>query len=676
MKKYISTINYIDCCAGTDAPITGVATITGYISQEYVDTQAYVLARSIAQGLRILSPCAPVESGVVPPATSETISYNLSTFPASGKNWTDYFEAKYSAYYDIKAFGGVELTVSGTQIKGDAYYTDISVSDSAEDGVILAATKEGKVEHYGVSSYGISNVPNLSGLLSPATKVSVGYDHALLLFENGTITGWGRDAWGALSVISGGRTDICKIAAMYGGSLLLTTGGMITGTSLIQGKPSNIPNGRTGIIDIAGYSTNGLVLFNNGTVSGVGYGYSDVLDSKVFSGASGISAGINTSVVYDGGVTGWGTNLARTPSSLRGIIKAQIIGNVGIALNESGNLYSWGDGSYSIPSYIYNNVVDFDCGKDFTAAIVKRNEYTYNCTPDTGYNLFWKVTNIDEKYGRLKLNDLYVSSGVVRQDCNGNFFTLPVISGEGTGYLKYIKDCSTYIDGSSLYPVAFTSVKRYPMLNINYYDGYTTFAGIAATGITSIDYWNNIVHQTSPQSLKFSDNNTSYISGGNIIKGTGISKLVSNTAGNDLLKTALHTSGQYAFIPFYNLPTGIYNIYCYARGSGDSSISHVKIYTDRFFSGAMTETGNAWTSSGWVDGLQYASFRNVSLPYSRSNNVVIACSGNLNGIQFYNHQHWITGTGIFGPAGTGIYVGGEEGSIITDEEGTILIGDE
>lgn len=643
MKRYVSTVNYIDYCDGSGPPITGVATITGYISQEYVDTQAYVLARSIAQGLREITPCFPSTSGVPPTEVSETTTYTLSTFPTTGKNWTNYFESKYTSYYDIKAFGGTEMTITGGYFNDGRYYTNVSASDTAREGIVLATTKNGDVEYYGRSTYRLNDIPTLT---IPATDISVGSDHVLALLQNGTITGWGRDAWGALSVISGGRTDICKIAAMHGGSLLLTTGGMITGTSFIQGLPSNIPNGRTGVIDIAGYATNGLVLFNNGVVSGVGYGYSDVLETKTVPQASGISAGINSSIVYYGGVTGWGTNLARTPSSLRGIIKAQVIGNVGIALNESGNLYSWGDDSYSIPSYIYNNVVDFDCGKNFTAAIVKRNDSSYNCIPDTGYNLFWKVTDVEEEYGRLKLNDLYLSSDTVTQDCNRYEFTLPVISGEGTGYLKYVRDCSTYIGEPSLYPVTFTSVKRYPLLNINYYDGSTMFTGVAATGITATDYWNNITSLTSPLLLNFSDGTGSYISGGNIIRGTGFGRFISDTVDNNLLKTSLYTSGQYAFIPFYNLPTGIYNIYCYARGSGDNDVSHVKIYTHTFFSGATTTTGNPWVS-GWVDGLQYVSFENISLPYSRSNNIVIACSGNLNGIQFYNHQHWVTGNDIF-----------------------------
>jgi hypothetical protein len=677
VRQYVSTGLYVSICDHPSSPpVTGVAVFTGYISQSHSDSMAYNMAVNLASGLRLLSPCLPYSA--TPPVIPVTpvTPYYLPTFPTS-KPWTNTFKSSSSYYFDIATFGSYNHIYSGDRF-GDRYFVDIAASDLSNDPIVLGVMSDGTVTGYGKNQFNLLDFPVLP---STPRSISLGYDHCLVTMSDNTIAGWGRDAFGALSVVSANRNDIFKAIALNGGSLILTTGGIISGTANIQNSSSNIPFGRTGAVDIDGYNTNGCILFNDGTISGVGYTYSDLLSPRTISNISGLSAGKQSNLfIYNELVSGYGSNLAEYVNGARFAAKAKLISEFGLSLNKSGNLYSWGNDAEVRNaeqfSSLYNNVVDISSAETFGAALFKRN-FSYYVSNYTGSNYAWLLSGVENYHnGKLVAGNIYPDSGKVIQDCDSTWFYLPKITQENESYIRYVSECSVAKDIPFTYKATFQSKKRFPLLNINYWHSNQVFSGVAATGITNGDYWNHLNYDAFSAPLRFSDGNVSYITGGHILDGYGVSELVSNTYPNNLAKTAIHQTSGFLHIPFYNIPSGIYNIYCYGRGSGVDQNSMMTLYRYGYAAKTLsTSTGEPWPTNKWVNNQQYVLFTGVELPY-KFNYIAIGVSGYINGIQIYNLTPFISDSGIFDlTAITGIGIADEDGLPILDEDGNIIIGE-
>lgn len=157
-----------------------------------------------------------------------------------------------------------------------------------------------------VSSWSQTPLSNLTGVVD----ISAGNSFALALFNNGTITGWGSDAFGESS--SGlYLTGVSGIAAGAIHSLALLTNGRVTGWGdNTSGKALN-GNSLTGVIQISAGWDHNLALLANGKVTGWGYNdYNESLGGNNLTNVSDISAGglHSLAILNNKNVTGWGSN--------------------------------------------------------------------------------------------------------------------------------------------------------------------------------------------------------------------------------------------------------------------------------------------------------------------------------------------------------------------------------
>ena len=643
LQQYIASGFYVDDCGnGLQPPVTGYAIYTGYTNYYDSYNKAYCLAIANAALLRESSPCiasATTTSTTTTTNTTTSIPYGQINNTYHLYNWTGDFTGINNSYYDIVSWGSVNGYLSGNTYGSNYYFSSLSTADYGNNGVVLAIIHgSGIVTGFGDNSRNQLDIPNN---LTGVKQISIGYDHCVALLNNGNVTGWGRDNWGALN-INASLSNVIKVQAGIGSTVVLFGNGQVTGTNTIGGgKPINYPI-QTGYKDIS-FSYNHILLIDiSGYITGIGsnlFGESNLRQIinpfKIFAGN-----GAN-SIVYNGGyVSGYGTDqsLYRTPNVNNSGIDFQLKSHIGSILLRNQNILQWvdpwTDESINIikPSYLQNNIVAISQSDNFTAAIYKRYINTSNNI--TGNLYVWQITDIDGQsyYGGLYTGDRFSGQSYVVQPCDGYSFQLPSISNTGTSYVvTNVPNCGS---GVGYHTITFNSIyNQKPMININYTNWINnTMTGFAATGITTSDYWNQIIFtDRTGKNLLYSNGELSNISGGHIYAGTGSGLMFAGI--NNMYGTYISgISGSNMRIYFTSFPIGKYKMLVYGHGSGSGRNSEIIIFTNNIFNlRQYTSSGVNYNSLPWTTGIQYVQ-SDFSITHP-NNYIHVQISGFINGIQ-------------------------------------------
>jgi len=646
LQEYLSTGYYIhNCDNGVQQPITGSGIFTSLLNQCDADGKAYYLAIQNALYLREISPCLsdPTGSGTTTTTTTATTTVLPYVHPSGNifYDWTGDFNGENGAYYDIVAWGSTEGYLSGNQFLSNQYFSNISANDLNGQGTVLAVIKNsGLVTGFGSNIYQQLDIPSgLTGVL----EVSLGYDHAIALLNNNTVTGWGRDNYGALNINATLPRNVRRALAGINSSVFLLASGIITGTQTIGGgiPVTYPPSGQSGYLNIDYYASHILALDSNGLLIGMGQNAFGESNIKNINGVSKLCAAYNSNfLVYnDGYVTGYGYSLSTNnlPNILNSGKNIQLRRYLGTILYKDQDISQWNSRLLSFnqaPSYLDNNVVAISQGLNFTAAIYKRPCIVASQSV-TGYNYLWKVTGLGFEgisgYGGININDLYPPLGTVTQTCNCHSFTLPQISSSDTVYTQTdVPDCASG-DSHSIY---FVSIRnQWPLLNINYtITGYAPKTGFAATGITTGDYWNpKQSGDFTNKPLFYSDRTLSPVSGG-FFETSGMGTSFSHN--DNMYATMISGSGGYPLLLLFDhFETGSYSGYFYGHGptSGQNSKFIVSKNAEILING-YTSSGVGFDSTIFSGNNQYlkTSF-NIT---ETGDYIFIICSGFINGIQF------------------------------------------
>jgi uncharacterized delta-60 repeat protein len=206
----------------------------------------------------------------------------------------------------------------------------------------------------------------VNGLPNAPLGISAGAYHSLALMQNGTVRGWGWDAFGEIEPPAE-ATNVVAISAGGYNSMALTD----RGTVLYWGEHNGgipVPNDETDFVAVAaGYSFD-LALRANGTVAGWGeyyYGYfTPVTVPDFVTNVTAIAAGYAFSLALkaDGTVVGWGDDgngQLDPPPNATNIIAISAGAAHSLALKADGTVVAWGSdgmGQTDVPADATNIV--------------------------------------------------------------------------------------------------------------------------------------------------------------------------------------------------------------------------------------------------------------------------------------------------------------------------------
>ena len=206
---------------------------------------------------------------------------------------------------------------------------------------------------YPVAVWGYSS-PTGSSMPTGVQGIAVasGFEHSLVLKNDGTVVAWGNNYRGQ-SNVPAGLSGVKVIGAGYYHSLAVKADGTVVawgcvGLNYSQCAP---PPNLTGAISVAGGYYHSLALKSDGTVVAWGCGI-NYLQCKIPTGLKdvvAIGAGEIHSLALkrDGTVVAWGDNGAgqrNVPAGLSGVVAIAAGGNHNLALKNDGTVVAWGCG--------------------------------------------------------------------------------------------------------------------------------------------------------------------------------------------------------------------------------------------------------------------------------------------------------------------------------------------
>lgn len=181
------------------------------------------------------------------------------------------------------------------------------------------------------------------------------------LAAGGGIVGWGDDARGVLGMPAG-LTDIVQLSTDQGYALALHADGTVTGWGTnafsdadLQSQsmsPVVVPSGLGDVVQVVAGGGHALFLRSNGTV--VATGRTDSGQTPVPAGLSNVvqlaSVGQHTvALLADGTVTAWGWNAwgqLDIPAGLTDVVQVAAGVHHGLALHRDGTITGWGNEEY------------------------------------------------------------------------------------------------------------------------------------------------------------------------------------------------------------------------------------------------------------------------------------------------------------------------------------------
>ncbi|MFD2329317.1 RCC1 domain-containing protein [Cohnella sp. GCM10020058] len=384
-------------------------TLASYVSmyKQYTDT-AY-LDKFIAQADQVLNLRDSVRGktdyrGLSEPTWAAATRFTAGTATLRDANGVPTLEVRSALLFDSSEN---ELKISpGTTpntFKLEAYTRAESIAAGGLHTVAVNST--GRVwnagnNYYGQLAFGTANqsipfpadgVIDYYNVLSVATAVSAGEFHTLALASNGTVLGWGYNAYGQLGDGSGtnrsaavkatGLSGVVQIAAGYYHSLALKADGTVwswgynNSGQLGDGSTSNrsVPvqvSGLSNVVALAAGGYHSLALKDDGTVWAWGSNQFGQLGDGTtvnrlspvqvsgLSGVTDIAGGLGHSLAAksDGSAWSWGLNAngqlgdgttasSASPvqaASLGGVVKVAAGGYHSLALKSDSTVRSWG----------------------------------------------------------------------------------------------------------------------------------------------------------------------------------------------------------------------------------------------------------------------------------------------------------------------------------------------
>ena len=171
--------------------------------------------------------------------------------------------------------------------------------------------------------------------------------------------------------------------------------------------------------------------------------------------------------------------------------------------------------------------------------------------------------------------------------------------------------------------------------------------GLAATGLTSADYWNfysNVVALGGPVSSSGIMTNLDFVNG--VASGVGLA--VTNAMGgygiytssvtNGMMTNYVYAVGGYISLTITNLSAGLYDFYLYGHGNVDNQNSAFQLSVGGVNQGTEATTTTAgWNSTVWQEGMQYVEFTNVAVAAGQAITIQVESGASmyapLNGLQ-------------------------------------------
>jgi hypothetical protein len=137
----------------------------------------------------------------------------------------------------------------------------------------------------------------------------------------------------------------------------------------------------------------------------------------------------------------------------------------------------------------------------------------------------------------------------------------------------------------------------------------TSEIGIAATGVTTSDFWNTYnLSSGTLTNLKFMDGTAS----GAGLTVANVQSEYGNGAPDPMYGSYLYNQGGNMTVTITDLDAGAYDFYIYGHGSGNNQDGIYQLTVGwQSYGTEATINGPGWLSSVWQEGAQYVEFTNV-----------------------------------------------------------------
>jgi hypothetical protein len=208
-----------------------------------------------------------------------------------------------------------------------------------------------------------------------ATQIAAGWQFAVAVKSDGTVSAWGSNAKGKATPPKG-LANVIQVAAGKQHALAVRNDGSVVCWGSNDYGQANFPANLTGAIQVSAGDLHSVVLKSDGTVIAQGsntYGQTNV--PAGLTDVKQVAAGgfFNVALKKDGTVTCWGDNSyheCEPPAGLTDVVQVAAGRYFALALKSNGNVVGWGSndkGQLTIPGSVAN-VKEIACGDGFAVA--------------------------------------------------------------------------------------------------------------------------------------------------------------------------------------------------------------------------------------------------------------------------------------------------------------------
>jgi alpha-tubulin suppressor-like RCC1 family protein len=394
------TLQYQWQFKGVDLPgATNTALLLTNVQQPHAGVYRLVVTNDYGEtnsaAVLAVNPMPPVLT--LQPA-SKRLVVNSSTFLSVAAKGSEPFTYQWQ-FNEVDIFGATNalLPLPTVQITNSGNYR-VMVANSigqvtTSNALIIISTP--LVIAWGAGT-NVTSPPHLGQsqvpwALTNATAIGAGYFHSVALTSNGTVSAWGDNSYGQVSV--SGLTNISSVSAGAYHNLGLRFDGSVVawgaGTNF-TGPPrrnqSKVPVNVSNVIAVAAGGVHSLALDRTGRVSAWGdYIYSQTNVPPGLSNVVAIAAGGSHSLALtkDGFVVAWGAGVnfgefphfgqSRVPVELSNVVAIAAATYHSMALRADGTVVCWGDNTFgqTIPPPGLSNVVAIAAGEGHSVALRK-----------------------------------------------------------------------------------------------------------------------------------------------------------------------------------------------------------------------------------------------------------------------------------------------------------------
>jgi trimeric autotransporter adhesin len=256
------------------------------------------------------------------------------------------------------------------------------VALSAYGSHALALRADGTVVGWGYNAWGQASPPTLSGVVA----ISTGEDHSLAVRNDGTVAAWGRNDCGQAAVPLG-LSDVVAVEGGYYHSLALRRDGTVVGWGCSPDGRASPPSGLSDVVALAAGVNHSVAVRRDGTVVGWG-GWSNVVPAGLTDVVA-VDAGSHHTIALkrDGTVVAWASQdeygATRVPVGLSGVVAVAAGYGQSMALKRDGTVVIWGNhyyGQLNLPPGLVGRVPNsapVAHGVTSPAGMVSGHRYTF-----------------------------------------------------------------------------------------------------------------------------------------------------------------------------------------------------------------------------------------------------------------------------------------------------------